>query len=255
MLEITPCSAKKQSELALEWDQLAVERHRQIVSGEDFSFDYILVPTILRLLEETDPSLVLDIGSGTGDFTVRLSKWAMRVIGIDSSRVSIDVARASWPDRSNVCFIHSSLEEITTEISEMPFTAATACMTLMTTPDLVVFAGVIARILPKNAKFVAMIPHPCFWPKYWGYETEKWFNYTKEIFIEGPFVISSRRTKIRTTHVHRPLEQYLSVFKEAGFTLDGFLEPMPTPEINALYPKPWQFPRFIGLRWAKAKEE
>ncbi len=254
MLELRPCRTKKQTELALEWDQLAAERHRQIASGEDFSFDHILTPTILRLLEGADPELVLDVGSGTGDFTVRLSKFANQVIGIDSSRVSIEVAKASWPDKPNVRFIHSSLEEAAKVVRGKPFTAATACMALMTTPDLLGFANILAGILQEKAKFVAMIPHPCFWPKYWGYETEKWFSYIKEIFIEGPFVISKCRTAIKTTHIHRPLEQYLNVFREAGFRLEGLVEPMPAPEINALYPKPWQFPRFTGLRWAKCQD-
>lgn len=252
MKDIRPCAAKKHSDLVLEWDQLAEERHRQIVSGEDLSFEHVLVPTTLRLFEGADATLVLDIGSGTGDFTARLAQIAKHVIGIEPSRTSVAVARASCLEAHNVRFIQAHLEEAASMLRGESVTAAVACMTLMTTPDLNDFAKVLAVLLQNKAKFVATFSHPWFWPRYWGYETEAWFSYEKETFIEAPFVISRCRTEVRTTHVHRPLEQYVSVFANVGFRLEALVEPMPSPEIQALYPQPWRFPRFIGLRWTKA---
>src|SRR5262245_8684655 len=91
MKDIRPCAAKKHADLALEWDQLAEERHRQITSGEDLSFEHVVVPTTLRLLDGADAALVLDIGSGTGDFTARLAKVAKQVIGLEPAPTSIAV--------------------------------------------------------------------------------------------------------------------------------------------------------------------
>jgi hypothetical protein len=51
-------------------------------------------------------------------------------------------------------------------------TAAVACMTLMTTPDLGSFAKAPASVLHEGAKFVATLSHPCFWPRYREYETK-----------------------------------------------------------------------------------
>lgn len=252
MKDIRPCAAKTHSDLALEWDQLAEERHRQIASGDDLSFEHVLVPAALHLFDGADAALVLDIGSGTGDFTARLARVATRVIGVEPSHASVAVARASCLEARNVRFIQAPLEEAASMLQGEHVTAAVACMTLMTTPDLSGFAKALAVLLQNEAKFVATLSHPWFWPRYWGYETEAWFNYTKETFIEAPFVISRCRTEVRTTHIHRPLEQYVSVFANAGFKLEALVEPMPLPEIQALYPQPWQFPRFIGLRWTKA---
>jgi hypothetical protein len=121
----------------------------------------------------------------------------------------------------------------------------------MTAPDLRGFAKALAVLLQARARFIATLTHPCFWPRYWGYESEPWFCYERETFIEAPFVISKRRTEVRTTHIHRPLQQYVNVFAEEGFRLDALAEPIPEPEVQALYPKPWDFPRFLGLRWEK----
>ncbi len=251
MNDIKPSVPKGQKDLSAEWDLLAEERHRQIVSGEDLSFEYILVPMTFHLLENADAELVIDIGSGTGDITARLSRIAKRVIGIEPSRRSVSVAKTTCVDLPNVQFIEGSLEQIANLLRDEPITAAVACMTLMTAPQLEGFATAVAALLGSGGKFVATIVHPWFWPRYWGYENAYWFDYKKEIFIEAPFVISKRRTQIRTTHIHRPLEQYLRIFAAAGFHLEVLLEPMPPPEIEAFYPHPWQFPRFIGLRWAK----
>lgn len=242
---------KRHSDLAREWDQLAEERHRQIASGEDLSFEHVVVPAMLRLFENSDSSVVLDIGSGTGDFTLRLAQVATKVIGVEPSQASVAVARATCRAARNVSFVEAPLEEAGSMLREESITAAVACMSLMTAPDLGSFAKALASLLPDGARFVATFSHPCFWPRYWGYETEPWFDYSKETFIEAPFVISNCRTETRTTHVHRPLEQYVNVFMNRGFTLETLIEPMPTKKIEALYPQPWKFPRFIGMRWVK----
>lgn len=251
MKPIRSCSAKSHADLAREWDQLAEERHRQIVSGDDLSFDHVVVPTARRLFEGADRAVVLDIGSGTGEFTVQLAQIAGKVIAVEPSQASMKLARRVCEGAHNVRYIEASLEEAASVFDEGPATAAVAVMTLMTAPDLRGFAKALAALLRTRARFVATLTHPCFWPRYWGYEEAPWFRYERETFIEAPFVISKRRTEVRTTHIHRPLEQYLNVFAEQGFRLDALAEPMPAPEVEALYPRPWKFPRFLGLRWEK----
>ncbi len=251
MMHIRPCPPKSLGELTREWDELAEERHRQIASGEDLSFEHIVVPTTWSLFEGADRTVVLDIGSGTGDFTARLALVAGKVIAVEPSRASMALARKICQPAHNVRFVEASLEEAASSLDEGPATAAVAVMTLMTAPDLRGFAKALAALLQARARFVATVTHPWFWSKYWGYEDEPWFRYEVETFIEAPFVISRRRTEIRTTHIHRPLEQYVTVFAEEGFRLDALAEPMPPPKVQALYPAPWRFPRFLGLRWEK----
>lgn len=251
MTEIKTCPVKNHADLVQEWDRLAEERHRQITSGEDLSFHHVVAPMTWSLLKGTDRSVILDIGAGTGEFTRELARTSGRVIAVEPSRASVAWARRVCKEADNVQYVEASVEHAADLLGHERPTAAVAVMTLMTAPDLRMFVKTLATILSIHTSFVATLTHPCFWPRYWGYERESWFHYSRETFIEAPFVISKRQTDLRTTHIHRPLEQYLNLFSEEGFRLDRVTEPMPSPDVQSLYPKSWDFPRFLGLRWEK----
>ena len=246
-----PCVAKSHAELARAWDGLAEERHRQISLGLDLSFDNIVAPMTLRLFRACDPATVLDVGSGTGEFTAQLAEVARTVFAVDPSQRSMALAKIVCRTRRNVEFVEEPLEEAASALVGLEATSAVAVMSLMTTPQLREFTRALAVVLRPSARFVAVFTHPWFWPKYWCYEDTPWFRYNAEIFIEAPFATSTCVTDIATTHVHRPLEQYLTTFAEEGFVLEEMVEPMPSAEVEALYPRRWAFPRFIGLRWRR----
>jgi tRNA G46 methylase TrmB len=151
MTPIRPCPTKSHTDLAREWDQLAEERHRQISSGEDLSFNHVVVPTTRRLFEGSDCTIVLDIGSGTGDFTVPLAQMARKVIAVEPSQASMTVARSVCQSVQNVWYVESSLEEAANTLDERPATAAVAVVTLMTAPDLRGFAKALAVLLQTRA--------------------------------------------------------------------------------------------------------
>lgn len=243
---------KERSDLSAEWDALADLRHEQITSGKDISFRHVLLPAILRLLDGTDLSRMLDVGSGTGELTQKVSEVVTgRLLGIEPSLRSVAIARQACASKSHVSFIEGTLEQVADRLQDRRFTGAVAAMTLMTVSDLPQFASSLATLLERNGSVVATITHPCFWPRYWGYEAEEWFRYESETFVEAPFRISYQTTPVSTTHVHRPLEMYISVFREAGFMLETLVEPMPSRVIEQMYPAPWDYPRFLGIRWRK----
>ena len=246
-----PSLPKTHLELIESWDQLARERHRQIQSGDDLSFHHIIVPMALELLDGCEKTVTLEIGSGTGEFTGRLAQISGQVLAAEPSPVSLQLARENCRSHKNVQFFESPIENTTDELVDSKVTCSVALMSLMTAPDLYAIVRSLNTILPPFSRFVAVFTHPCFWPKYRGYHDKGWFNYKKEIFIEAPFTISKCATDILTTHIHRPLEHYLSAFSSSGFCLETLVEPVPSAEIQILYPEPWRFPRFIGLKWLK----
>lgn len=111
----------------------------------------------------------------------------------------------------------------------------------------------LRTIVRPAGRVIATMPHPCFWPRYWKYEDTDWFHYQDEIIIEAPFRISlERASQFITTHIHRPLEMYVSALNAAGFNVETIEEPMPRANDADRYPERWAYPRFICLSAIRA---
>ena len=140
-----PCEAH--ADLVCEWDRLAEERHRQIASGDDLSFHHVVVPTMWRLLEGADRTLVLDVGSGTGEFTLQLARSSGTVVAVEPSKASMALARRVCQRVANVQYVEAPLEEARGFLGAEGATTAVAVMTLMTAPDVRGLAKALAGVL------------------------------------------------------------------------------------------------------------
>jgi len=228
--------------IAQEWDAVAIKRRVQIASGQDISFDHVLVPILLSAIDRGPHDSVLDVGCGTGAFTARLAARFKYTVGIDPSSLSIDQARASAP---GIEFIVSSVEDYANSGRSFPIIVAN--MTMMNVPDIYHAMRAVAALCMRGGMFAFTITHPWFWPVYWNYANASWFRYSDETFIESEFRTSTMRTGIVTTHIHRPLEMYVDAAERAGFKITETREPMPSEALEKKYPEPWRFPRFLMI--------
>jgi SAM-dependent methyltransferase len=236
-------SAKR---IASEWDVLAPIRFQQITSGEDITYHHILVPSVLGLIPRLPGAVALDAGCGIGYLTNLLADHAARVVGVDASAESIDIARAHFGTRAH--FVQETLESHSAK-NTGTYDLVIANMVLMDVLNLHVFISALHLALRPNGVLIFTITHPCFWPHYYGYAREPWYRYHKELIIESPFKITARTDcPFVSTHIHRPLEVYIGALRQTRFSIDDLREPMPSPDIEALYPFPWVTPRYlIGL--------
>ena len=84
--------------------------------------------------------------------------------------------------------------------------------------------------------------HPCFWSQYWGYAETAWFEYLDEFAVEAPFKIQAENTDMITTHIHRPLQSYISGLLECSFVFEKFIE---------MTGEGFELPRFVAFRVRK----
>jgi SAM-dependent methyltransferase len=239
-------AGKSKEEVELEWDAIAASRSRQIRDGLDISHDFVLAPTILDLISDCDLSSVLDVGCGCGHLTAKIAAAAGTVVGVDVSGASIDLARVHCRGHSNVRFVKSDIESIGHEVGTMGFSLAIANMSLMAIIQLDSAIESLACQVRPGGHLAFTITHPCFWPLYWMYSSE-WFSYSEECVIEAPFHISlDSSDQYVTTHVHRPLERYVSAFSDSGFRICRLTEPIPSREVESKYPHRWAYPRFLA---------
>ena len=242
-----PARRKGLQEISREWDDAARVRADQLDNGLDLSLDRILLPTVMALTRQCDRTAVLDVGCGTGYVSAKLGRVSGSVVAVDISKKSIGIARQTHA-APNLKYLVSSVESLARRSDRPDFTVAVANMTLMTAPHLRPLINALAKLLQPRGALVYTITHPCFWPRYWGYADQPWFDYSKEIAIEAPLRISMDPDGAITTHYHRPLSTYLAEFHRAGFQLDVIEEPMPTPSDEVMYPRPWAYPRFLAGR-------
>lgn len=197
---------KTQAEIAHEWDRIAVYRSDQIRSGKDISYEHVLIPSVLDVIEACDRSKVLDVGCGCGFLTTRLAESAQQVTGIDISSKSIQLAKTNCRESNNIDFTEGAIEDFRLEYVGNPFSLAVANMSLMAMLRLDAALGSLFRLIRPGGHLAFTITHPCFWPQYWNYSKE-WFRYREENVIEAPFRISLDSSDcFITTHVHRPLD-------------------------------------------------
>ncbi|VBB05615.1 s-adenosyl-l-methionine-dependent methyltransferase [Lucifera butyrica] len=244
-----PVFGKTYKEITKEWDEIALVRLNQIENGQDLSFTHVITPCIFEMLSGCDLSKVIDLGCGTGALTRMIAQKAKHVIGIDISKRNVELAQNASTTFSNIDYINIDIESLSSKFIEASFSTVVASMTLMTVLNLDQVLQIIAKILKPRAHLVFTITHPCFWPLYWNYAKEQWFNYHKEIPVEADFKISlDRKERGVTTHIHRPLEKYVNSLTEAGFSIEKIYEPVPSEEIQEKYSGKWEYPRFMGIK-------
>lgn len=234
--------------LSAQWDSIAPARNSQLRSGRDISFEHVLKPTVLKLINSSPSGKLLDAGCGSGVLTEILADHFGYVVGVDMSQANINLANGSDTKKKNTDYICSKIEDVRFGQGQI-FTTIVANMVFQDAADLSSCFRALAQNSCVGTTLVATITHPWFWPTYWGYENEHWFEYTKELAVEAPFRVSSDSAVVGiTTHFHRPLSMYLNALKNHGFHLDQMIEPVPPDGVQKMYPSAWNYPRFLAFR-------
>lgn len=202
--------------------------------------------SVLALMPHQPVAATLDAGCGIGFLTNLLTNRAARVVGVDASAESIEIARAHFGARAD--FMHETLESHSAK-NPGAYDIVVANMVLMDVPELKNFISALYFALRPKGVLIFSITHPCFWPDYYGYGHEPWYRYDRELIIESPFRITARPDcTLLSTHIHRPLETYIGALRRARFSIDELHEPMPSPAVEARYPAPWRTPRYLICR-------
>jgi methyltransferase type 11 len=231
--------------ISAEWDSICETRQKAIEQGKDVSLLSVTGPCILRNLKKHIPDRLIDIGCGTGYLTYKLSEIANNCIGIDISTKSIQVAQAHYK-RQNLKFDCCAIEEVSDFDS---YDACVSNMVFTSTPNWLDVLSHVRNLLTIDGRIYFTIPHPCFWPQYWEYLNEPWFNYAQETFIEHDFRTSLSTSMGTTTHIHRPLSQYINGILSSGFIIEKVEEPFPTTPIPPEYH--YDYPRFLFFQCKK----
>ena len=216
---------KKITDIASEWDSVAYKRKMAISSGADRSFQNILLPEILlkiRGFSKQSNLSVVDCGCGSGDLTFAINEYCDHIVGIDISKVSIELAM-KYNNSPKIKYYNKSIQEYS-NISRAKADICILNMVLSNVVDCVQILDAVNRVLKVGGRVLITIPHPCYWPQYRYYDKEEWFEYKREICMNADFTITGIGKIGNITHIHRPIENYIQELIISGFSITGFEE-------------------------------
>lgn len=124
--------------------------------------DHYLLGRMIHFLKADDKGTYLDIGCGTGNYTIEFSKRGVRMIGIDPSDAMLDIART----RSNAV----EWKKGRAESIPLPDASVDGILAILTTHhwnDQTKGYAELARVMKPGARLVTFTSTPAQMKTYW----------------------------------------------------------------------------------------
>jgi ubiquinone/menaquinone biosynthesis C-methylase UbiE len=204
------------NEIENSWDQKATQWKKLVGDKGDNNRIYNSDPVLWKFVGNPKGLNVLDAGCGTGYLSIQLAEIAASVVGIDLSGNMIKEAKTLAEEKnSNVDFRVDSCMELKT-IADNSMDMVVSNYVLMDLPDLASAVKNFYRVLKNGGKAVLVFSHPY---SSGLTESENYFDEIKKIDRWGEFDSDF-------IFFHRPLSQYWQSFRQAGFIVEDFDEPV-----------------------------
>ena len=124
--------------------------------------DPYLVERIYHLLQAQKDKVYLDIGCGTGNYTIKLSEKGIHIIGVDPSEIMLDTAKLK---STTIEWRFGTAEEI--PFANETFDGAVATLTMHHWKDIEKGFSELNRVLKLNGKLVIFTSTPEQMDGYW----------------------------------------------------------------------------------------
>lgn len=224
------------------WDELHGDEgnlfHRRLVE-----------PSVLQLLALQNGERVLDVGCGNGALARRLAGKGAKVTAVDFSEEMIRLAKGrGFASEIDYRIVDATDKDALLSLGTAQFDAIVCSMTLMDIPTVAPLFEAASELLRSEGRFVFATMHPAFNSNNPVFFQEKADRDGVVIRVAGvkihayldlPPVKGSGAPGEPAPHYyyHRPLSALFQEAFEAGFVLDGLLEPAFSPEDADLEPE------------------
>jgi len=244
------------------------EAFDRFTSAADSFSDNVERPAIARLIGDVSGSRVLELGCGSGPYSVWLAERGAHLVGLDLSQTMILLAqeRASrlpvQPD-FRVADIRDPLP-----FGDAEFDLVFSATTLHYVESLDTTMMEAARVLKPRGRFIASVLHPMSTARFPLSDSEDvegpdpwegWYFGSPDRCIETPWLafgdVSNEGRRIFCRH--HTVSEYFDAVTAAGLTITDLLEPSPPAEFAeknaARYAEAMRLPLFMVFRAQPAK--
>lgn len=225
----------------------------------------IVFPGALTLLNPKDGEIFLDLACGQGAFSKLLAKTAkVRVLGIDSSKSLIEVAKRGAP--ASCCFEVGDARKFSNNVKPRSLDGVVCNLAIQNIDNLEGLIREAASVLKTGGRLVLTMNHPCFrQPRQsgWGWDEERKLQYRRVDKYMGEYEMPIQMhpgsaPHLKTYSYHRPLSSYVRTLSKYGFMLDSLEEWISNkesdsgPRAKAENVARREIPMFLGLRAIKS---
>jgi len=219
------------------WDRLADRWHSSYTEFGDSNRQYLIDPTLFRILGEVKGKRILDAGCGNGYLCRLLSKKDAEVVGVDISKKFIEIAESiEKKEPMGVEYYVGSICDLSM-FKDGVFDAIVSNIVLCDLQDIEQALKELHRVLTVGGKLVFSIMHPCFSsPPVCGWvrkpmdsdRKEDWLYWKVDRYLDRSQEEAPPKADLPPVYgFHRPLSDYIKVLLKIGFTITDFEEPIP----------------------------
>jgi SAM-dependent methyltransferase len=225
------------------WNACGEAFDRFTTAADSFA-DNIERPAIERLIGAVAGARVLELGCGSGPYSLWLAGHGAQVVGLDLSQTMISLAQERARERGvQADFRVADIRD------PLPFNAAEFDLVFSATAlhyveDLGPAMREVARVMKPEARLVASVLHPMSTARFplAGSEDvegpdpwEGWYFGSPIRCIETPWLAFGDVSK-EGRHIfchHHTISDYFGAVSSAGLNITDMLEPSPPPEFAA----------------------
>jgi ubiquinone/menaquinone biosynthesis C-methylase UbiE len=201
-----------------------------LLCGEGTYQKELILPNLLRLMDLRRNETVLDLACGQGFFSREFFKKGIRaVIGVDTSRTLIGIARKNSPKEIN---FHSAPADSLPFIKTATIDKIAIVLALQNIQNVADVLRECSRVLSGTGMVYIVMNHPAFRiPKAssWGWDEQAQVQYRRidrylsDLKIEIDMHPGKKMSE-KTLSFHRPLQFYFKMMNKAGFSVSALEE-------------------------------
>lgn len=215
------------------WEGKCIEWDTWIGDEGDNNRIYNSDPVLWEMLGDVNDKIILDAGCGNGYLSVKMAKAGAKVTGIDVSENMIlyanEKARKEKEKKDvDLNFMFDSCSNLVTQQDDY-FDIVVSNYVLMDVSDVENAIKSFYRVLKKGGVCINIFSHPCFGspnlPERLEDDSVR-FTWSSSYFDSLKFKQEWGPFKTEFISFHRPLSFYFKIFKDSGFNVIDFREPV-----------------------------